>query len=61
LSSCRTQGLVVPDVADEPRDVEIVDPDRVRAVAHHDAHIVAFADELAGDVRSEIAVRADDQ
>ncbi len=56
-----TQGLVVPDVADEPRDVEIVDSDGVGAVAHHDAHIVAVADELAGDVRAEIAVGADDQ
>ena len=44
------QRVVVPDVADEPRHLEIVDADGVRAVAHHDTHLLAVADELTGDV-----------
>ena len=55
------QRLVVPDVADEPRDVKVIDADRVGTVAHHDAHVLTLVHQLAGDVRAEIPVGADDQ
>ena len=55
------QDVVVPDVADEPRHLQVVDADGVGPVAHHDADVLAVGDELAGDVRAEVAVGADDE
>ena len=51
----------VADVADEPRDLQVVDADGVGVVAHHDPYVVAVGDQLAGDVVTEKAVGADDQ
>src|SRR5690606_21318829 len=55
------QGVVVPDVAVEAVDVEVVDADGVGAGADHDPHVVPVGDQLAGDVRAEEPVGADDQ
>ena len=41
--------------------VQVVDADRVGPVADHDADVVPVVDELARDVRAEVAVGADDE
>ncbi len=55
------QNVVVPDVPDEPRGLQVVDADRVGAVAHHHRDVLAVVDELARDVAAEVAVGADDE
>ena len=55
------QGGVVPDIADEAVGVEIVDTDGVGALAHHRPDVVAGRHQLAGDVRTQEAVGADDE
>ena len=51
----------LPDVADEPLHVEVVDGDGVGVLAHHHPHLVAVGDQPPGDVGAQKAVRADDE
>ena len=55
------QYVVVPDVAEEPGDLQIVDADRGGPRAHHHPDVLPVGDELARHVRAEVAVRADDE
>ena len=46
----RAQRVVVPDIADVPLHLEIVDGDGVGVLAHHHPHLVTVGDQLPGDV-----------
>ena len=55
------QYIVVPDVAEEPFGFEVVDAGGSSVGTHNDSHVVAGVDELAGDMRAEVAVGSDDE
>ena len=55
------QRVVVPNVADEPRDGQVVDADRVGVGPHHRPDLMTVGYQLPCHMRAEKAVGADDQ
>jgi hypothetical protein len=54
-------GGGVEDVTVKTGDFQIVDAAGIGASAHHGSHVGARGDKLAGDMRTQKAVGADDQ